>query len=340
MESIKYISALKYKWRALKQYDKLTVDQIKLLDNDCERMYLYFYCDHPNFYNYKKKKLLNRYINDECDNLLLFAAALGKIDALKYLVLSGLNINYKNKYDLNACLIAAQFGQVEMLKYLVSYGLNINCENKHDLNGCLIVAQHGHVEMLKYLVSCGFDINYKSENNMNVYLCAAQHGQIEMLKYLDTTTIDKNTKDTNGNNAYLCAAYGGHISVLKYFENKFDIHYKNLAGENAYFMASGSNDNNVMIYLESLNINIYEKANTGHTVYDLWSRCGSVRGKNITSFLLNKSKYTGYSKICSICYEIKDDKFITCKNNHIVHLECQRQKDRNRCLMCSAKYLI
>ena len=38
--------------------------------------------------------------------------------------------------------------------------------------------------------------------------------------------------------------------------------------------------------------------------------------------------------------ENKDDKFITCKNNHIVHLTCQQSINRNRCLICSFKYLI
>jgi ankyrin repeat protein len=213
--------------------------------------------------------------------------------------------------------------------------------------------------MLKYLVSCGFDINYKSENNINVYLFAAQHGQIEMLKYLDTTTIDKNTKDTNGNNAYLYAAAHGHIDVLKYFGNKFDIHIKNRHVKNAYYLAALRNNIDVMIYLESLNINIYEKDNNYCNVYDaslikfdFWKTpinkySEYLDGEKIREYLESKVLYNGFSKICSICYIDKNYKFlpcknifITCKNNHIVHLKCQQKHDRNRCLMCSAKYLI
>ena len=270
MNQIKQIIYLKLDWNLLKYSNCLSNNQIKSIDNDCVRMYLYCYYDYPNFYNYKKKKLLNRYINNEKDNLLLFAAAFGKLDILKYLILNGLDINHKNK------------------------------------------------------------------SNTNAYLIAAQSGQLEILKYLDATTIDKNIKDSNGNNAYLCAAYGGHVDVLKYFENKFDIYSKNLIGFNAYFMAGVSNSINVMIYLESLNFNIYEKDNYNYNIYE---RCWG-RQNDTCKHLENIFLYLGFSKICSICYENKDDKFITCKNNHIVHLTCQQSINRNRCLICSFKYLI
>ena len=158
-----------------------------------------------------------------------------------------------------------------------------------------------------------------------------------MLKYLDTTCIDKNIKDCDGNNAYLYASYNGQIDVLKYFKNKLDIHIKNAFGRNAYFAAALKNNIDMMIYLESVNFNIYEKDNNGFNVYQ--SVCRPYITK-IPEYLENKFLYSGFSKICSICYGNKKDKFITCKNNHIVHLYCQRLKNRHRCLKCSFKYLI
>jgi hypothetical protein len=194
----------------------LTVEQIKVLDNDCIRMYLFCYYNYPEFYNYKKKKLLNRYITRNKENLILFSAWCGHLNIVKYLIVSGLNINHKSM---------------------------------------------------------------------------------------------------SGNNAYMYAFYNSKIEIVK--------------------------------YLETTNINIYQR--------DIWFRtiCGALckhnySGDRSTMFkqsetyrhVINKIKYSGYSEICSICYECKGDIFITCKNNHIVHLECQIQKDENRCLMCPAKYLI
>jgi hypothetical protein len=198
------ISFLKEKWYYLKHTPALTVEQIKTIDNDCIRMYLYCYYNYPEFYNYKKKKLLNRYINKDKENLLLFSAWCGHLDILKYLIISGLNINHTNKH---------------------------------------------------------------------------------------------------GSNAYIQSGYNNNIEVMK--------------------------------YLETTNINIYQRDIYSHNVCDKVNLCSDVY-----KYILNKIKYTGYSKICSICYSSSYYIFIACKNNHIVHLDCQRRKNKNKCLMCSAKYLI
>jgi hypothetical protein len=177
-------------------------------------MYLYCYYNYPEFYNYKKKKLLNRYINERKFNLILFAVWCGHLDILKYLISSGLNINYK---------------------------------------------------------------------------------------------------DIHGNNSYVYAMYRCNIEIMK--------------------------------YLETTNINIYHRNHKLQNACDVFRiiygySSTMLSCSEIYKHIINKTKYIGVSKICSICYEYKNDIFITCKNNHIVHLNCQRIKNRNRCLMCSSKYLI
>ena len=194
-----------FDWYQLKNLPVLTVEQIKDCDNDCIRMYLYCYYNYSEFYKYKKKKLLNRYITEDKSNLLLFSAWCGNLNALKYLVSCGLNINYKNIIGHNA-----------------------------------------------YIYACG-------DNN------------IEVIKYLETTNINIYQRDRYLNNA---CGYAFEFSppIYDYFTNKF--------------------------------------------------------------------LYSGYSKICSICYSNTIGRFITCSNNHVVHLCCQQHKNTDRCLNCSFKYLI
>ena len=201
----KYIASLKMDWHKLKILPVLTVEQIKEYNNDCIRMYLYCYYNYPEFYKYKKKKLLNRYVNATKSNLLLFSTWCG----------------------------------------------NLN--------------------ILKYLISCGFDINYVNNFGQNAYMCAIFNFKIEIIKYIETTNINIYQRDCYLNNAY-------------------DFACEYCPATYKYFM--------------------------------------------------DKILYTGYSKICSICYSNKNDTFITCKNNHIVHLKCQRLKNKYRCLNCSFKYLI
>jgi hypothetical protein len=208
-----YETSLKVSWNRLNYLPVLTVKQIKLKNNNCVRMYLYCYYNYPEFYNYKKKKLL-KYINKHKDNLILFSAWCGHLNIVKYLIASGLNINHTNNHGFNA------------------------------------------------------------------YMCAANNHKYEMMIYLETTNINIYQRNHKLENAcdIMCEMYGDRSRMI--------------------------------IHLE------------------------------IYKHIINKTKYIGVSKICSICYECKNDIFITCKNNHIVHLICQADKDRNRCLMCSARYLI
>ena len=204
----KYIRGLQQFWLCLDGLPVLTVEQIKECDNDCMRMYLYCYYNYSEFYKYKKKKLLNRYVNEDKSNLLLFSA------------------------------------------------------------WC------GHVSIIKYLVLCGFDINYKNLQGYTAYMCATYYHKSEMIMYLETTNINIYQRDCHLKNAYDHAR---------------------------------------------------EEREYCSTTY---------------KYFINKILYSGYSKICLICYNNKNDIFITCKNNHIVHLKCQQQKNKDRCLNCSFKYLI
>ena len=108
-----YITNLKASWHRLNNMPILTVEQIKDCDNDCVRMYLFCYYDYPEFYNYKKKKLLNRQINDYKQNILLMAVWCGHLNILKYLVSCGLDSNYETLSRQNAYMFAACMEKVK-----------------------------------------------------------------------------------------------------------------------------------------------------------------------------------------------------------------------------------
>ena len=142
---------------------------------------------------------------------------------------------------------------------------------------------------------------------------------------------------TNKCNLILFSAWCGRLDILKYLIScGFDINYVNNSGQNAYMCAIYNHKIEIMKYLETTNINIYQRDRGLSNACDIACEHFSI----IYNYLINKSKYTGFSKICSICYSNENDIFITCKNNHIVHLKCQRLKNKDRCLNCSFKYLI
>ena len=294
-----YSDCLKNDWPQLKSLPVLTVEQIKECDDDCIRMYLYCFYNYPEFYNYKKKKLLDRCININGDNLLLLSAFIGHIHILEYLESRGFKINTKSKDVYNVYCVAAKYNQLDTIKYLSK----------------------------KY-------INKNSINLSHAYLTASYYGHLDIVKYLQTTDIDSNIKNRYGNNVSLTAITSGHIHLVQYFlQNGYDMYVENLYGHDAYMAAAIYGHLDIMKYLETLNNNININYYNRHIIWN-------YAKTDITDHLENKFIYSGFLKICSICYDVKNDKFITCKNNHIVHLTCQQFKNRNKCLNCSFKYVI
>jgi hypothetical protein len=141
-------------------------------------------------------------------------------------------------------------------------------------------------------------------------------------------------------NLILFATWCGHLNILKYLIiSGLDINHRDTHGDNAYIYAASNFQFRMMKYLETTNINIYQRNHELKNAFDILFR-NCQDSQVIYRYIINKIKYTGFVKICSICYECQDIPFIICKNNHIVHLDCQAEKDRYRCLMCSSKYLI
>ena len=300
-----YSDCLKNDWSQLKSLPVLTVEQIKECDDDCIRMYLYCFYNYPEFYNYKKKKLLNRCININKENLLLYSAFIGNIQQFEYLESNNLNIQYTNKDNFNVYLMAAKNGQLEFIKHIITKNISKDIVDKME--------------------------------HLNVYLMAVKYGHIDVVKFLETTDINTNSKGIYGDTAYLVASYSGHVDLLKYLGNKCNIYEENYEHDNAYDLAISFGHVEVLKYLEKVNYNIYKIDNYGYNnlqIANIMSR------HNVCDYLENKFIYSGFLKICSICYDVKNDKFITCKNNHIVHLTCQQFKNRNKCLNCSFKYVI
>jgi len=156
----------------------------------------------------------------------------------------------------------------------------------------------------------------------------------EFYNYTEKLQLSRHITDMNYN-LIIFAAYVGNLKALQYLYSKgVDFNYKPVDNVNAYMVACTKNNIELLKFLETTNIDIHQVSKYG-TAYSF-----SCIGITARTYLENKFLYTGFSKICSICYEIKDDKFITCKNNHVVHLKCQKEKGINRCLMCSSKYLL
>jgi predicted Fe-Mo cluster-binding NifX family protein len=145
-----------------------------------------------------------------------------------------------------------------------------------------------------------------NKNNDNLYLMASFGGHVEVMEYLENKGVDTTIKNNHGNNAYLMASQGGQIKVMKYLEMKgFDINVENNYGSNAYSLAYKKGHSKVIEYLENKKYK-----------------------KNITEI----------HNDCIVCMSNNNDKYISCKFMHDIHVECQKKSGKSHCLICFYEY--
>lgn len=114
---------------------------------------------------------------------LYIAAAFGRLNVVRYLVLQGDNMPCRYEHPL---CIAAKNGHLSIVKYFVSKGVNIHVNNECAL---LLSIEEGHLDIVKCLVSEGANIHINDEYPIYV---AAMFGHLDIVEYLIEQGVDIN----------------------------------------------------------------------------------------------------------------------------------------------------
>ena len=149
---------------------------------------------------------------DVLNEALIWASRYGKLEAMKYLVEQGADVNTN---DGEAIKHTSRKGYLEATEYLISQGANFVVGNNFPVREA---ARNNHPETVKLLVNHGADIE---DSNGPGSLSAVQwvffFGYMELLKYfIENRGISVNAYD---NYALKCAISHGRIEVVKYLKN-------------------------------------------------------------------------------------------------------------------------
>jgi len=154
------------------------------------------------------------------------AAANGKLDKLKSIIDSGVDINVKDPDNNDWSLLhaAAAGGHLKAAEYLLVKGIAIDGKDKHEATALHVAANKGQFEMLKYLIDKGADINVIQELNGATSLHeAAFSGNIESVKYLVQkgahSHIDQ--KDSLMQTPMSVALEEKHLEIVRYLADEF-----------------------------------------------------------------------------------------------------------------------
>jgi ankyrin repeat protein len=191
---IDHIYSINYNWGELPELPKLSMEDIAKVDEPVQ-MYLYAYYNH---FGIMRKYNLNELIktNHIGDNLLLMAAYFGNIKLIKYLIIRGINIYFKNYYNENLFLRALYNKDVNIktLQYLESIGVNIYSLNINKANAYLAMVDKSNIKILKYLETRNFNIYLKNKYNQTAYKIAIHRNNLKIIKHLESRgfKIDSN----------------------------------------------------------------------------------------------------------------------------------------------------
>ena len=209
---------------------------------------------------YQKAKALNitnQVINiqdEQGQSAILLAILNNKIDAAKFIIHLGANVNTatneKNIYygielEGNTPLIQASYrGYLSMVETLIQSGANVSISRKSGSHAASMAALSNHLDALKILIHAEPDVaDQRGWNGQTPLVAAAKNGHLDVVKYLTSLTqINLDVQDDDGYTALILATYNNHPNVVQWLMEKgASSSIVNNYGENALHWARTKN---------------------------------------------------------------------------------------------------
>jgi ankyrin repeat protein/outer membrane protein assembly factor BamB len=147
---------------------------------------------------------------------LMLASYMGNLDAVRYLLDLGADVNLEEKTSQkeNALMKASQRGNIEIAKLLIGKGADVNATDTDQMTALYKAARDGHTETVKLLLDSGAKQGFQTKIYHDTALIAAANaGHAEVVKLLLDGGANVNETDVNKETALIKAAWQGHVAV-------------------------------------------------------------------------------------------------------------------------------
>ena len=165
---------------------------------------------------YNKHSINVNASDEEGTTALMYSAANGKLDCVKYLRKQKADINTINREGNTALLLSAFNGHLPCVEYLVQEGADIHTIDKEGNTALILSAWEGHLACVKWLLQQGPDVNTTNKSGSTALMYSALSGKLDCLKYLVEQGAAVNASSNNGFTAFLGSVYQGHLEGVKY----------------------------------------------------------------------------------------------------------------------------
>lgn len=215
---------------------------------------------------------------------IIFAAFLGRVDSINFLVDEGVNPDLVHlRGDMTAFLVACAESKLEAAKALGKRGADVHARAITGMNAVhyaclagdldtviwlanqnidifsavgpgwtpfLCACQSGNLELMKFLYRQGADIHVAAEGGYNAVLYACRAGYLEIAQWLFDHGVDINAVDKYRHSALMMACEFGHLEVVEWLcSHGCDIHARNEFGDGPLSLAKRSSNHDIVRFL-------------------------------------------------------------------------------------------
>lgn len=160
---------------------------------------------------------INEAMDYEGNTALMLAAGAGKLDAVKFLIEKGADINKVGGGDSQstALIEAGDTGTPQVIFYLASRGANLNAVTRYRQTAMIRAAYAGRTGNIKALLAAGADPNHRDDFGAAIH-AASKNGYADVIQALLAGKANANQpSSSDGYSALMFAASGGNLEASK-----------------------------------------------------------------------------------------------------------------------------
>ena len=179
-------------------------------------------------------------INSKGDPLLLVAATLGNIEAVRQLILAGVDVNKRNAFSRDTALLRTLYytDNSEIARLLVYSGADINAVNNYHHSPMFLALEKQRGDLVDLFLSSGVSEGLNSDYLFRASAKKNYMGVLAMLK----GGIDPNVKNEKGNTPLIISSSMGDLpSVRELLAYRADINAANQDGNTSLMYAARYN---------------------------------------------------------------------------------------------------
>lgn len=138
------------------------------------------------------------------ENKLVEAIAQDNIEQVEKLILSGSDVNAKDKnWGLTSLQMATSRNNLEIVKLLLNAGANPNLRDESGQTALMMTNENSSIELIQDLLKAGADVNAQDDEGETALMTAAQSANLVIMQELLNAGANVNAQTDNGQTALM-----------------------------------------------------------------------------------------------------------------------------------------